>query len=147
MLIGDLRGWVLAHAHKPNLDPRQYLHFLALAIVVVAALRGREHWLARRWARPFVKLGQQALIVFVSGMALSHVGGMVLATYGTGPLLQLAVNGGAFALLFALAYGAAWIKHAPWKESRTRPLAAAVPAAASAPAEASLPLAGVASRG
>ena len=149
MLVGDLRGWVLAHAHKPNLDPRQYLHFLALAVVVIAALRGREHWLAQRWARPFVKLGQQALIVFVSGMALSHVGGMVLATYGTGPLLQLAVNGAAFAMLFALAYAAAWIKHAPWKESRTRPIAtpAPVPALASAPAEARLPLAEIPSRG
>jgi hypothetical protein len=128
--IGDLRGWVLAHANKPNLDIRQYLHFLALATVVIAFLRGREHWLLMAWARPLVKVGQQALIVFVSGMALSHLCGMIMTTHGTALPTQLAVNAGAFGALFALAYAAAWIKNAPWRAPRAKPAAVAAPAPA-----------------
>ena len=135
MWAGDLRVWVLLHAHKPNLDLRQYLHFLALAIVVLAALEGRRHLLLQAWAKPFVKVGQQALIVFVSGMALAHLGGMVMATYGTGPLVQLLVNAGAFATLFAIAYAAAWFKNPPWKRGKA-PAPATIAAAAIPPAAA-----------
>lgn len=31
-LLIDLNGWAYSHAHKPNLDLRQYAHFLSLAV-------------------------------------------------------------------------------------------------------------------
>jgi len=132
-LLAMLRDWVLAHASKPDLDIRQYLHFLALALVVLALLEGRTQVLAGAWAKPFVKIGQQALVVFVSGMTLSHLGGMVMQTYGTDLPVQLLVNGVGFGALFAIAYVSAWVKNPPWKaKSAPRAGIAALPAAAPA---------------
>ena len=140
-LLAMLREWVLAHASKPNLDIRQYLHFLALALVVLALLEGRAHVLAGAWAKPFVKIGQQALVVFVSGMALSHLGGMVMQTLGTDASIQLLVNGAGFGALFVIAYGSAWVKNPPWKAKPSTTLrpapAAAQPALAAAASGAS----------
>src|SRR5262249_4392633 len=82
------------------------------------------------WLRPIVKCGQQALSVFLSGMVLSHIAGMVFDHWGTSAVMQIAVNGTVFALLVAIAYGVAWFKAAPWKR---RPAPVAVPAPAGAP--------------
>ncbi len=133
-LLAMLREWVLAHASKPNLDIRQYLHFLALAVVVLALLEGRPHVLAGAWTKPFVKIGQQALVVFVAGMALSHLGGMVMQTYGTDWRIQLLVNGAGFGALFVIAYVSAWVKTPPWKaKPGVRGAIPALPAANPAP--------------
>jgi hypothetical protein len=113
--LHDLRDWILAHAHKPDLDIRQFAHFLATVVLALWLVDRHIDALRRPWATPFVRLGQQALIVFVTGMTLSHLGGMLLATYGTDLAMQILVNGGGFACLFAVAYGARWIKNAPWK--------------------------------
>ena len=113
--IDWLRVWISDHSDKTYLDLLQYLHFLALAYVLLVLLKGREEILLSAPLRPFVKCGQQALAVFVSGMALSHAGGMVFDHAGTGILVQIAVNAVCFGLLFAVAYGIAWIKSTPWK--------------------------------
>jgi hypothetical protein len=94
----------------------QYAHFLASAYVSVVILKGREAVLLGPALKPFVKCGQQALAVFLSGMVLSHIGGMIFDHRGTGVASQLAVNGLSFALLFAVAYGVAWFKGTPWKQ-------------------------------
>lgn len=127
--LETLRGWVLAHASKPNLDPLQYLHFLALAGVVLHLLDPRRHVLTQPWARPFVRTGQQALTVFITGMALSHLAGMVLQTYGTGVAMQILVHGVGFSVLIGLAFAANFVKNAPWKTK-----AAASTGAVAAPA-------------
>src|SRR5260221_14622968 len=76
--------------------------------------------------RPFVKCGQQALAVFLSGMVLSHIGGMIFDHAGNGAGMQLLVNGVSFAALFAIAYTVAWFKATPWKRraAPTAPVAA-----------------------
>lgn len=132
-----LRDTLISRAHKPNLDVLQYLHFLASACVALAVLDGRIEVLTRPWAAPFVKVGQQALIVFVAGMALSHLGGMVMQTYGTGLEVQVVVNLCGFGALLALAYGAAWFKNPPWKAKAAAPSRAA--AAPAPPADQPLP--------
>lgn len=124
-----LNGWAHAHAHKPNLDLRQYAHFLALAYVVLWAIDGRRELLASRFAWPFVVLGRQALPVFFSGMALAHVAGIVLASGGTGLALQVLVNVAGIGGLYAIARASAWIKVAPWKAPERPPVAAPAPAA------------------
>jgi hypothetical protein len=123
-----LNDWAYAHAHKPNLDLRQYAHFLALAYVVLWAIDGRRELLAARFAWPFVVLGRQALPVFVSGMALAHVAGIVLASGGTGLALQVLVNVVGIGGLYAIARASAWIKVAPWKSPERPPVAAPAPA-------------------
>jgi hypothetical protein len=114
--IDALRLWISDHTDKTYLDLLQYLHFLALAYVLLVLLKGREERvLLSPPLRPFVKCGQQALAVFVSGMALSHVGGMAFDHVGTGLRAQILINVVCFGLLFAVAFGVAWIKAAPWK--------------------------------
>jgi hypothetical protein len=119
MWIDALRIWIMEHSNKTNLDPLQYGHFLASAYVAVVILRGRETILLAPPLRPFVKCGQQALAVFLSGMVLSHIGGMVFDHLGTGAAVQIAVNVVSFALLLVVAYGVAWFKATPWKRRAT----------------------------
>jgi hypothetical protein len=113
--IDALRIWVSDHTDKTDLDLLQYLHFLASAYVILVILRGREQILLSPPLRPFVKCGQQALAVFVSGIVLSHAGGMIFDHIGIGWRAQVGVNLLCFALLFAVATLVAWIKSAPWK--------------------------------
>jgi hypothetical protein len=119
--VDALRLFVMAHSDKTYLDPLQYLHFLAEAYLAVWLLRGREQVLMTPALRPLVKCGQQALSVFVSGMVLSHLGGMVFDQLGTGPLMQLAVNAAVFGTLIAIAYTVAWFKAPPWKRPAPAP--------------------------
>lgn len=131
----DLHAWAYSHAHKPNLDLRQYAHFLALGYVALWALRGRLALLETSVARPFVQIGRQALPVFFAGMALAHVGGIMFAAYGDGLAMQVAVNFAGIGALYTVARISAWVKVAPWKtgHARTPRAAAHLHAAAAAP--------------
>lgn len=123
--IDILRLWVDDRSNKTFMDPMQYAHFLASVYVVLVLLKGREKILLTPLLRPFVKCGQQALSIFTSGMVLSYIGGMIFDHEGTGALVQIAVNGVSFAILFAIAYGVAWFKVAPWKRRAVTAVAAA----------------------
>jgi hypothetical protein len=118
--VDALRLWIMDHSDKTNLDLLQYFHFLASAYVAVVLLKGRERLLLTPVLAPFVKCGQQALAVFLSGMVLSHIGGMIFDHAGTDAPVQIIVNGIDFALLFAVGYSVAWFKAPPWKR-RTAP--------------------------
>ena len=119
-----LRQWIYDHTDKTYLDPLEYLHFLALAYVLVVALKGREQILLSPPLRQFVKCGQQALATFLTGMILSHASSMIFDHVGTGIAAQVAINGVAFTLMFCVAYLVAWVKSAPW---RRQPVAVAAP--------------------
>lgn len=121
--LASLHDWAYAHANKPNLDARQFAHFVALAIVALWVVRQNPAMLASPLARPFVLLGRQALPVFFSGMVLSHLGGIALAIYGTEIEDQIAVHGLGLAALFAVARIAAYVKNAPWKTGAKPPAA------------------------
>jgi hypothetical protein len=129
-VIDALRVWIMAHSDKTNLDLLQYVHFLASAYLAVVLLKGREQILLITPLRPFVKCGQQALAVFLSGMVLSHIGGMVFDHAGVGARMQFIVNAVSFGLLFAIAYTVAWFKGTPWKR-RPAAIPPALPAVAS----------------
>ncbi len=124
--IDALRQWVANHSDKTYMDPMQYVHFLASAYVAVALLKGRERILLSAPLKPFFKCGQQALSIFTSGMVLSYIDGMVFDHAGTGALVQILVNGLSFFLLFAIAYGVAWFKAAPWKRKHASSVERAV---------------------
>jgi hypothetical protein len=129
MWIDMLRIWIMEHSDKTNLDLLQYLHFLASAYVAVVIFKGRETILLTPVLRPFVKCEQQALAVFLSGMVLSHIGGMIFDHVGTEAAMQLLVNGVSFAALFAVAYTVAWFKATPWKRRAAPALSVAAPEA------------------
>ena len=123
--IAHLERWVYDHSDKTYMDLLQYAHFLASAYVALVLLKGREQVLLKPWLKPFVKCGQQALSIFTSGMVLSYIGGMIFDHEGIGLWPQLWVNAVAFALLFAIGYGVAWFKNAPWKRRAAAALAVA----------------------
>jgi len=126
--IDWLRIWIYNHTDKTNLDLLQYVHFLAEAYVVVVLLKGREHMLLEPPWRAFVRCGQQALSIYVTCEICAEIGGMVFDHAGQGWPVQIAVNAVGFAVLFAVAFIAAWAKRAPWKR-------VAAPAPASVPRE------------
>jgi hypothetical protein len=130
--LAALHEWAYAHANKPDLDARQFAHFVALAIVALWVVRQRPAMLESVLAWPFILLGRQALPVFFSGMVLSHLGGIALAIYGTDVEDQIAVHGFGILGLLAVARIATFVKNAPWKTG-AKPASAPAAAAISAP--------------
>src|SRR5262249_18779103 len=80
--VGDLGAWLGSHADKTYLDPIRLVHFLAVVYLTLSLLQGRARCLLSEPLRPVVKCGQQALSIFISGMVLSHVGGIIFDHIG-----------------------------------------------------------------
>lgn len=95
------------------------VHFLALAYIAVHAVGEGGHRLNHQAIRPVVrvlmKVGQQSLAVFVTGMVLAQMTGIVLDHWGRTGLTVAAANLSGFAVLIATAYLVGWFKAAPWK--------------------------------
>jgi len=137
--VPDLRAAEIAlrpFKDKTTLGPLRILHFAALAYlawVVVGPMGARLNagvW----WPRVvgvIMKVGQQSLAIFVSGLVLSRLLGVALDVLGRTALTAAAVNVAGIAIVIALAYGVAWFKSAPWN-APARPTAvdAATPAGA-----------------
>ena len=100
---------------KTDFGIARYLHFLAIAYVLRAALYGREDLLYARWIAPIRRVGQQALAVFITSIVLSRVGQMAFDIWERDALTALVVNGVGFAVLIGVAYGVGWIKSEPWR--------------------------------
>jgi hypothetical protein len=113
--LDSLRGTIEPFVAKTNLGILRWVHFLCLAYLSVAILKGREHLLHRKWATPFVKTGQQALPVFLVGIAMSLAGGMALDVWGRSIPKTIAVNSAGIFLLMLAATLVAWFKSQPWR--------------------------------
>jgi hypothetical protein len=126
-LFAGMRDILEPMARKTDLGPLRLLHFFALTYLVVSLLRAAPDLITPRRAEPVALMGRHSLSVFLLGMALSFIGGIVFDQAGTGVLPNLAVNAGGIALLWLWARGAAWFNGQPWKRGRdlpTRPAAA-----------------------
>jgi hypothetical protein len=113
--LSALRNHMEPLVAKTDLGILRWLHFLCLAYLAVALLKGREHVLNVRLAEPFVKTGQKALPVFVTGMTLSLLAGMVLDVWGRGIVSIAVVNTAGIGVLILSAYVVAWFKSQPWR--------------------------------
>ncbi|MGK9166456.1 OpgC domain-containing protein [Inquilinus limosus] len=120
-LFAGMRDILEPLARKTDIGPLRLLHFFALAYVVVSLLRAVPGLISLRGAEPVALMGRHSLSVFLLGMALSFVGGIVLDQAGTGILPHLAVNGGGIAMLWLWARGAAWFNGQPWKRRDAAP--------------------------
>ena len=142
--IDALQRWITDHSDKTYWICCNTWHFLASAYVAVAMLKGRE-------ANPAHAMALQALrqmrpagaVDFHLGDGAVDIGGMVFDHLrGRASSSQVWVNAVAFALLFAIGYGVAWFKRAPWKRRVGEP-----PRRRSSPAPNDLPGAVVARGG
>jgi hypothetical protein len=100
---------------KSDLGILRWLHLLCLAYLATALLKGREHIFKSNFAAPFIKTGQQALPVFLSGMALSVLAGMALDVIRRNMLSIVLVNGAGIGILMLIAYLVSWFKSQPWR--------------------------------
>lgn len=117
-LLSDARDTLAVLARKTDLGVLRLLYFFAQAYVVVALLRLLPSFPDSRLARQVVLIGQHSLPVFVLGVMMSFIGGIVFDRLGVGLLPNLLVNGGGVALLWIWASGAAWFARQPWRQPR-----------------------------
>lgn len=104
---------------KTDFGLLRYLHFLSLAYLCVAVLKGREAILYARIFDPIRKVGQQALATFLFSMFISRVGGMVIDILGREAWVYILVNMAGMGLVVAVAYLVGWFKGQPWRQPRT----------------------------
>ncbi|MDX2287426.1 MAG: OpgC domain-containing protein [Hyphomicrobiaceae bacterium] len=106
---------------KTHFRPLRLVHFLSFAYLVwVLAGEGGRH-LSGPYVRICCKVGQQALGVFMAGIVLSQVAGIVLDQTGRGLLATSLVNLAGCTLLVAVAYTAAYFKSQPWVAAKPIP--------------------------
>ena len=95
------------------------VHFLALAYIAFHAVGVGGHRLVHPRIYPatrvLMKVGQQSLAVFTTGMVVAQMIGIALDHIGRTPLWMALANLTGFAVLIATAYLVAWFKAAPWK--------------------------------
>jgi hypothetical protein len=127
----------LAYAAKQNvgdffktyMHPVRLLSILALFYVLRHAVPVGSAWPERRWAAPFVLLGQHSLTVFTLGILLSFLGGVALRAVDSVPV-QAVVNAAGLAALVGAAAARAHFRRgraAPLVLSGQEGIAAAAP--------------------
>lgn len=119
--LDNIRIYLQPFVDKTNLGILRYVHFLCLAYLAVAVLKGKEHLLHGKAAVVIVKTGQQALPVFLTGIAMSFMGGMALDVWGRSIPKNIAVNAAGMILLILTAYVVAWFKSQPWRLTTKMP--------------------------
>ena len=123
----DLKLWFVQYdqyAGTTNEHIARYLHFLALAYVVLTLVEPRRQMLLSAAAKPIVLVGQQSLATFLGSLALALTSGILLDQIGRSWYFVALVNAFGFAAILAIATVTRYVKSAPWKA----PLAVPVPA-------------------
>lgn len=104
---------------KTDFGVLRLVHFLALAQIAMLAVGEKGARLHHPAVRPLtailIRVGQQSLPVFMTGMVVAQLIGIALDHSGRGALAVATANLAGFAILVATAYVAAWFKQAPWK--------------------------------
>ena len=127
----DLAAW--KESLKPLLDKThvgalRFLHFLALAYLATLAAGEKGYRLRGLVAELCRSAGQQALAVFMTGLTLSFIAGVVLTLTGRDAWLPVAaVNLAGIAIIIAVSWLVAWFKSAPWHRAAKRASGKACP--------------------
>ncbi len=121
---GPYLGFETGLLAKTDFGFARYVHFLALAYLAVAVLKGREQILYAPIFNPIRKIGQQALVTFVVSMFLSRIAGMALDVVGRDAVNLTWVNLGGMLTLVGVAYFIGWYKTQPWRKAERDFLAA-----------------------
>jgi hypothetical protein len=112
--FGDLfPGWLVDQFNpndKTNLAPYRFLHFVALAYVMVRLMPRDWSGLQLRLLSPVIKCGQQSLAVFCVGIFLSFVAHFVIELTFGAVVVQILVSLIGIVLMTAVAYYASWSK-------------------------------------
>jgi hypothetical protein len=111
---------------KTYFGPLRYLHFLALAYLALRVVDAYPRLLTGPVSAHIIKVGQQALPVFLSSILLAQAVGIVLDLAGRTQLSMAAGNLGGMAVLIGIAHLVGYVKSQPWR--RRAAAAATAPA-------------------
>ena len=124
--LADWREFTLPWRAKTDYGILRFIHFLALAYIVVNLVRGREHLLLHKACHPIRTVGQQALPVFLLNMWLAQLGGMVLDQLGRSQTTWALVNLTGLAVVVLFAYLVTALKKEWWRKAIENRAAASV---------------------
>lgn len=115
-----LESWMYP-IDKTNLDVLRFAHFLALAAIVVHFITPDWPALKSRWLRPAIMCGQHSLEIFCIGVFLAFAGHFVMAEFGGGVALQMAISVAGIAIMIGAAWVITWYKRVAEKSGRKPP--------------------------
>lgn len=114
-LLASLNEALHPFADKTNYGPLRFIHFLATAYLAFAAAGPRGERLHAPVFETLRRVGQQTLAVFLAGLALAQIGGMLIDVMGATWAPTLFVNALGIASLIIVARVANWFRKAPWR--------------------------------
>lgn len=131
--LGEAHQAIGSLIDKTHLGPLRIVHFLALAyLAVVAAGAGGRRLAGLPGLQAVTLLGRQTLAVFLAGLWLAQVLGVLLDLVGRDTVSLTVANAGGCALLVATALLCEWFKTTPWNAPRRARVRHAGPEGASA---------------
>jgi hypothetical protein len=96
---------------KTDLDVLRFVHFLALAAVVLYFVPKDWPGLKSRWLRPMILCGQHSLEIFCVGVFLAFAGHFILAEVGGGAGLHALISLSGILIMCGVAWLISWYKH------------------------------------
>lgn len=114
LVLQDLHGWIFPSSEKSKLHILRFIHFLALAYIVLSVVDPYRTRLDTGAGHLLIIIGRQSLGAFLMSLVLARIGGVVADALGHGAVVIALINLVAFALLFVTAVCLTWIKSAPW---------------------------------
>lgn len=119
-LLTNVRTALYPLLDKNLFGALRYIHFLALAYLAYVAAGPDGNRLQGRAVAVVTRVGQQTLAVFMGGIVLAQLSGVILRAYGHGFATLALVNAAGIAGLVAIAYVTHWFKSAPWGRTHVR---------------------------
>lgn len=113
-LIKGIHEWIFSSTEKSNLHILRFIHFLALAYVVLSLVEPYKTRLDTGLGHLLIVIGRQSLGTFLTSIVLARIGAVVADALGHGGFVIALINLGAFTLLFVTAVALTWIKSTPW---------------------------------
>jgi hypothetical protein len=110
----DIESFIFGANGKSDLHILRFVHFLALAYVVLSLIDPIRDRLDQGAGGVLIRIGQQSLATFLASLVLARIAGAVLDLAGRDTLTVAIVNLAGLALVLAVAIVVAWFKSSPW---------------------------------
>ena len=117
--LQHIHTWIFASTEKSNLHILRFIHFLALAYIVLGIIEPYRTKLDTGVGHLLIVIGRQSLGTFLTSLVLARIGAVVADAAGHGAGITALINLSAFTLLFITAVTLTWIKSAPWSKRAT----------------------------
>ena len=125
--LGDAHDAIQLYlSDKSHLGIFRYIHFLALAYLSYLLAGERGGNLTGWFVEAMMRVGRQTLAVFMSGLVIAQLLGVVLAEFGDNALTQVIVNAGGSVALYCVAITVDYFKNAGARKNPPPPRRAPV---------------------